>query len=299
MLRTLKDLQGYVIRATDGDIGHVTDVYFDDQQWVVRYLIFETGSWLASRKVLISPFAIGHPDWPGKVLPVSITKEQVKNSPDIDTDKPVSRRHEMRYLGYYGYPNYWGGVGPWGNGLTPSMMLMNGSYGGLHAEQSGVQSNGANAGFEATREQDGDPHLRSCKAVLNYHIEASDGGIGHVDNLLIDEETWAIRYMIVDTSNWWLGHQVVIAPQWIREVDWFDNIVAIDATRQNLKDAPPYDPAIPLGREREMDLYRHHGRAGYWAQEGERENPGLRLTNPSSRADAHWPHGTVGDDRSR
>ncbi|MHB1869878.1 MAG: PRC-barrel domain-containing protein [Steroidobacteraceae bacterium] len=299
MLRTLKDLQGYVIRATDGDIGHVTDVYFDDQQWVVRYLVVETGSWLASRKVLISPFAIGHSDWPRKVLPVAITKEQVKNCPDVDTDKPVSRRHEVRYLGYYGYPYYWGGVGPWGNGLTPSMMLMNGSYGGLHAEQDRVQSNRDNAGFEAVREEDGDPHLRSCKAVLNYHIEASDGGIGHVDNLLIDEATWAIRYMIVDTSNWWLGHQVAIAPQWIREVDWFDNIVSIDATRQSLKDAPPYDPAIPLGRDQEMDLYRHHGRAGYWAREGELENPGLRLTNPASRADEHRPHGTVGDDRSR
>jgi len=95
MLRTMKELQGYAIRATDGDLGHVKDVYFDDRQWVVRYLIVETGSWLASRKVLISPFAIDHPDWTGKVLPVSITKEQVKNSPDIDTDKPVSRQNEV------------------------------------------------------------------------------------------------------------------------------------------------------------------------------------------------------------
>lgn len=271
MLRTMKDLQGYAIRATDGDLGHVKDVYFDDRQWVVRYLIVETGSWLASRKVLISPFAIGQPDWTGKVLPVSITKERVKNSPDIDTDKPVSRQHEMRYLGYYGYPSYWGGIGPWGNGLTPSMMLMNGTYGGLHAEENRAQSNRDSAGFEAARDQNGDPHLRSCQAVMNYHIEASDGGIGHVENLLIDEETWAIRYLVVDTSNWWLGHQVLIAPQWIREVRWFDNTVAVAATQQAIKDAPLYDAAIPLSRDQEFDLYQHHGRAAYWAEEGRRD----------------------------
>jgi len=298
MLRTLQDLQDFAIRATDGDIGQVKDVYFDDQQWVVRYLIVETGSWLASRQVLISPFAIGHPDWTGKVLPVSVTKERVKNSPDIDTDKPVSRQHEMRYLGYYGYPSYWGGIGPWGNGLTPSMMLMNGSYGGLHAEENRVQSNRDNAGFEAARDQEGDPHLRSCKAVMKYHIEASDGGIGHVENLLIDEDTWAIRYMIVDTSNWWLGHQVLIAPQWIREVRWFDNMVAIDATRQSLKDAPSFDPANPLSRDQEVDLYRHQGRPGYWTEDGKRENRESRLSVPASRADKYRPDSTAGHDRS-
>jgi len=298
MLRTMKDLQGYAIRATDGDLGHVKDVYFDDQQWVVRYLIVETGSWLASRKVLISPFAIGQPDWAGKVLPVSITKEQVKNSPDIDTDRPVSRQHEMRYLGYYGYPSYWGGIGPWGNGLTPSMMLMNGAYGGLPAGENRAQSNRDTAGFEASRDQDGDPHLRSCKAVMNYHIKATDGDIGHVENVLIDEETWAIRYLVVDTSNWWLGHQVLIAPQWIREVRWFDNTVAVDATQQTIKDAPPYDAAIPLGRDQETALYRHHGRAGYWADEGKRDGREFLVSPPSSQADKYRPGGAAAHDRS-
>jgi sporulation protein YlmC with PRC-barrel domain len=259
MLRTMKDLEGYAIQATDGDIGHVKDVYFDDQRWVVRYLVVETGQWLASRKVLISPIAIGRPDWAGKVLPVSITKEQVKGSPDIDTDKPVSRQHEMRYLGYYGYPNYWGGTGPWGNALTPNMILMNGSYGGLNAEENGGQPNLDSAGVETGRDQDGNPHLRSCKEVLRYQIEASDGGIGHVENLLIDEETWAIRYMIVDTSNWWLGHQVLISPQMVREVRWSDNTVAIKATQQAVKNAPPYDPALALSESQEMGSYRPHG----------------------------------------
>ena len=122
MLRSMKDLQEYAIRATDGNIGHVKDFYFDDEAWVIRYFIVDTGTWLSSRKVLISPVAIGTPDWANKVLPVSITKEQVKNSPDIDTEKPVSRQHEMGYLSYYGYQDYWGGAGLWGAVSIPSMM---------------------------------------------------------------------------------------------------------------------------------------------------------------------------------
>ena len=123
MLRNTKDLEGYAIRATDGIVGRVKDLYFDDKAWVIRYLVVDTGAWLAHRKVLISPIAIGHPNWPEKVLPVSITKEQVKNSLDIDTDKPVSRQQEMHYLGYYGYPFYWFGPGPWGDEAFPSMLI--------------------------------------------------------------------------------------------------------------------------------------------------------------------------------
>jgi len=120
MLSSMEDLEHYAIRATDGAIGQVKDFYFDDEAWVIRYLVVDTGTWLSSRKVLISPIAIGEPNWAEKILPVSITKEQVKNSPDIDTDKPVSRQHERRYLGYYGYPYYWGGGGPWGDEIYPN-----------------------------------------------------------------------------------------------------------------------------------------------------------------------------------
>ncbi len=123
MLRSVKELEGYALAATDGTIGHVKDFYFDAAAWVVRYLVVDAGAWLASRKVLISPIAIGRPDWGGRLLPVSTTKEQVRNSPEIDTEKPVSRQHEMRYAGYYGYPNYWGGAGFWGAGMYPNLMM--------------------------------------------------------------------------------------------------------------------------------------------------------------------------------
>lgn len=259
MLRTMKDLENYAIHAIDGNIGHVTDFYFDDESWVIRYLIVDTGSWLSSREVLISPLSIGNPDWAKRVLPVSITKEQVKNSPLIDTDKPVSRQHEMLYLGYYGYPFYWGGDGLWGSDAYPDLTLT--GYGGFPAAQE------AYARAEEAQHTDDDLHLRSCKAVTEYHIQASDGEIGHVQGLLVDEKTWAIRYMIVNTSNWWLGHQVLIAPQWIKNVSWSEGTVSIDLTRQEVKDAPPYDSTPQLDRTQEISLHDYYGRPGYWLAE--------------------------------
>jgi hypothetical protein len=287
MLRSMKDLEGYTIRATDGDIGHVNDFYFEDDRWVVRYLIVEAGHWLSSRKVLISPIAIGQPNWTAKVLPVSITKEQVKNSPDIDTDKPVSRQEEMRYHGYYGYPYYWGGTGLWGLGAYPGMMLSGGDYGGADAGDLAERAEHAQMMREAAQHQNDDPHLRSGNEVMNYHIEATDGGIGHVQGLLLDEDTWAIRYIVVDTSNWWLGHQVLIAPRWIQNVRWPDRTVSVSLTRQAVQDAPPYDAAVPLHRNEEIVLHNHYKRIGYWANEVELENPQFRVPERASHRPTH------------
>ena len=253
MLLSVNDLEGYAICATDGIVGHVKDLYFDEQAWVIRYLVVDAGTWLSSRKVLISPIAIGHANWAEKILPVSITKAQVKSSPDIDTDKPVSRQHEIQYLEYYGYPYYWVGAGLWGEGLSPNIM-MPGDVGFVstpHELQSEAQKAYVNA--EAARHENDDPHLRSCKAVEGYHIHATDGDIGHVKGLLVDEETWAIRYIVVDTSNWWLGHRVLVTPQWIREVSWTDAKASVGLTRQAVQDAPPYDPAAQLDQKQEAE----------------------------------------------
>jgi sporulation protein YlmC with PRC-barrel domain len=287
MLRSLRDLEGYVISATDGSIGQVKDVYFDDKSWVVRYLIVDTGSWLSSRKVLISPIAIGQSNSGDRVLPASISREQVKNSPDIDTDKPVSRQHEMEYLGYYEYPYYWGGAGFWGAGVYPSAMLMGVGFAGSDAAHATAQAAEARAAREAVRHQDDDPHLRSGHAVMKYDIEASDGGVGHVQGLLIDEETWAIRYLIVNTSNWWVGHQVLIAPQWIKSVSWPDHSVMVNLTRQAVKDAPPYNSAVTLDREGESRLHKHYASAGYWADEVKLENPQYRPVKSAPPAAIH------------
>lgn len=265
MLRNTNELKDYSIQASDGTIGHVKDFYFDDAAWVIRYLVVDTGSWLSSRKVLVSPMAVTQPNWAEKSLRVSMTKEQVKNSPDVDTEKPVSRQHEIQHLTYYNYPYYWGGSGLWGGEMYPGMMFP--GYGGLleTPQARRVESDEAYARAQTALREDDNPHLRSCNEVKGYHIHASDGDIGHVQGLLVDEQSWAIRYMVVDTSNWWLGHKVLIAPPWIKEVSWSDSSVSIDLTRQAVKDAPPYDPADHLSREQETSIYGHYGRAGYWA----------------------------------
>jgi hypothetical protein len=287
MLRSMNDLEGYAIRATDGLIGHVNDFYFDDEAWVVRYLVVETGSWLSSRKVLISPVAFGQPNWTDKVLPVSITREQVKNSPDIDTDKPISRQHEREYFGYYGYyPHYWGGAGLWGGGAYPSAMLSAGGYAG-GAESLTAQAEQARVARDAGRRENDDPHLRSGKEVMTYYIEASDGGIGHVQGLLLDDETWAVRYLVVQTSNWWIGHEVLIAPKWIQNVSWSERTVSVNLARQSIKDAPPYHSAATLNRDEEISLHKHYKRAGYWADEVKLENPQFRASKSASQGAIH------------
>ena len=172
MLRSMKDMEDYTIGATDGSIGRVKDFYFDDQAWVIRYLIVATGDESPQRKVLISPISIGRPNWSEKIFPVSLTRAQVRKSPDIDTDKPVSRQHEMGYLGYYGYGTYWGGGGLWGAGIYPDELQA-----GLQNEVSGADA----------RHPGDDVHLRSGNEIMRYYVHASDGDLGHVQGLIVDE----------------------------------------------------------------------------------------------------------------
>ncbi|MEO8037356.1 MAG: PRC-barrel domain-containing protein [Betaproteobacteria bacterium] len=270
MLRSTKDLQNYAIGATDGNVGQVKDFYFDDQAWVIRYLVVDTGSWLSSRKVLISPISLKSPDWAARTLPAAITREQVKNSPDYDSEKPVSRQHEMQYLGYYGYPYYWGGIGMWGEGVYPYAMLPGNAHTGLdRGELEAAEA--AYSRAEQEHHRNDDPHLRSCQAVIGYHIDAEDGEIGHVEDMIFDEDTWAIRYIVVNTSNWWLGHKVLVAPAWITAVRWENETVAVALSRAAIKAAPAYDSAEDLNRERESRLYKHYGRTGYWTGDAKPE----------------------------
>jgi hypothetical protein len=263
MLRSVQDLERFAIGATDGRIGRVKDFYFDDDAWVVRYIVVDTGAWLGGREVLISPFSIGEPDWGEQVLPVTVTKEQIRNSPNIDTDKPISRQYERAYLGYYGYPYYWGGTGLWGSASYPSTMLT-----GMGAGEFGAYVRAPSAD-----DPNQDPHLQSCNAVKGYHIHASDGEIGHVQGFLVDDSTWAIRYLIANTSNWWVGHQVLVSPEWIAEVSWPRATVNTSLDRQAIRDAPPYDSDAPLDREAEAIIYKHYRRNGYWQDKREHTLP--------------------------
>jgi hypothetical protein len=248
-------LEGFAVGATDGMFGKVRNFYFDDQAWVIRYLVVDTSTWLGGRDVLISPYSLSQPNWAGSVLPATITKQQIKDSPNIDSDKPVSRQYERSYLGYYGYPYYWGGTGLWGGNYYPGSYL---------SGMDGRDYEGYQGYLGAPTDDDGDPHLRSCNAVKGYHIKASDGEIGHVQGFLVDDLTWSIRYMIVNTSNWWMGHKVLVSPEWIENVSWAGSYVDISLDRKAVKDAPVYDEDAAFGREKELEIYNHYGRKAYW-----------------------------------
>jgi hypothetical protein len=267
MLREVKNMVGFTIAATDGGIGFATDFYFDDKAWVIRYLVVETGTWLSDRKVLISPLAIGEPNWKFATFPARLTREQVRNSPEINTDKPVSRQHELEYSSFYGYPSYWGGNGLWGAACFPGAMLTSTDYLGSGADYLAVQVENERRAREAQHSGHDDQHLRSCKAVTGYHISAVDGEIGHLEGLLVDEESWAIRYLIVNTSNWWIGHLVLVAPSWIRDVSWLQKTITVDLTRQAIRESPPYDLAHLPDRPHETLLHAHFGHRGYWQSE--------------------------------
>jgi hypothetical protein len=203
---------------------------------------------------LISPLSLLEPDGSNKTFPASITQSQVRGSPDIDTDKPVSRQYEMGYLGYYGYGNYWGGSGLWGGGIYPDML-----QGGQGPQGDGEIGSKRRIGAARLARHDGtkDHHLRSVNTVMRYYVQASDGDIGHVQAILIDERSWAIHFFVVNTSNWWLGHEVLIAPEWIDEFDWAESKLVVGVTRQAVKDAPRYDPHMPVTAEHEKILHGH------------------------------------------
>jgi hypothetical protein len=260
MVRSASELKGYTIEATDGDIGEVVQFYFDDEKWTVRYLVADTGGWLMGRRVLISPAALGRVDWNSRTLHVNMTKERVENSPSVDTDRPVSRQHESDYYDYYGYPYYWSGPYVWGPVPYPVYPPVVPPAG---PDPAGEPTTADREISAASKESD-DVHLRSTQEVTNYYIEASDGDIGHVEDFLIDDESWTIRYIVIDTRNWWPGKKVLVSPEWIRSVSWSDSRVYVDLARDKIKNAPEYDASLPLTRDYETRLHNHYGRSEYW-----------------------------------
>ena len=254
MLLSVEQVHGADIRATDGTIGTADDFYFDDAQWYARYVVVDTGGWLSGRKVLITPHAVGAYDAARRELPVSLTRAQVENSPDIETDKPVSRQCEARLHDYYGWAPYW--ATPLADGAGPV-------YPGDPVASSVSPAAVAEARSRIEKEP-GDPHLRSALEVVGHYIHATDDEIGHVEDFLIDDANWAIRYMVVDTRNWLPGKKVLVSPQWIESVHWFGRSVRVDLTRAQIENSPEYHPSRQIERGYEDRLFSHYGRAPYW-----------------------------------
>jgi uncharacterized protein YrrD len=241
MLHDVKELEGHAVGATDGEIGFVSDVYFDDLHWTIRYLVIETGGWLRGRKVLITPSAIRRVDWDDEVIAVSLTRQQVRDSPSIDTDKPVSRQHEMHFYDYYGYPYYWQGAYSWGTPLYP--MFPADMAESASADDAPRQDGAASAGAPPVGGE-GDTassHLRSTNDVVGHEAMAGDGRpVGSVRTFLFDEESWAIRHLVVNTGNWLPGKHVLVSPAQIQSIGWREREVHLDVTREEVEASPPY-----------------------------------------------------------
>ncbi|MGD8616596.1 MAG: PRC-barrel domain-containing protein [Gammaproteobacteria bacterium] len=235
-------LQDYGLQAVDGAVGSVEEFFFDDVTWTVRYLVVDTGSWLVGRRVLISPVAVGEVREREGLLYIELTREQIRNSPPLNSDKPVSRRYEARYYRYYGWPPYW----------EPASLT-----GVLLADAPATPPAPGPQQPEETR-------LRSSAEVTGYAIAAQDGELGRVEDFIIDTRYWAVRYVEVDTRNWWPGRRVLLSPRWIASVNWARRRVTVNLARTAIRSAPAYHRGMPISREYEARLFGHYGRRAYW-----------------------------------
>lgn len=250
MIHNVKEIHGYRIDAKDDEMGKAEAFLFDDESWTIRYLAVDTHKWLPGRTVLISPGSIETFDYNQENVSVSLTKEQVRSSPEIDTKQPVSRQKEFELHQYYGLNPYWTGPGIWGPGPYPGSLLE------------------ADA-MEKTRLDDENPeesHLRETSEVRTYKIHALDGEIGHVEDFLIDDQSWQIRYIVADTKNWLPGKKVLLSPHWFSEVSWLEGKVFVDLHKDTIKKAPEYDPLVPVSREFEEELHRVFRKPPYWGK---------------------------------
>ncbi len=241
MLQSAKRLGTYSIGAVDGDAGRVDEFYFDDASWKVRYLVVRAGGRFANRMVLVAPEFVKDADRAARTLHADLTKEQVENGPGTKTDRPVVDQEELAYREYHE----------------------------THPPGTGWQAAGDHPAAPDERDEpgyrvEGDPHLRSTKEVAGYGIHAGEDEIGHVEDFIVDDEGWVIRYVAVDTRNWLPGKKVLVSPQWTSRISWSEKGIFVDLAGEEIKTAPEWGPNDPIDRAYEAELHAHYGRTPYW-----------------------------------
>lgn len=247
LLSSLDLLKGFELGAHDGGIGRCSDFLFDDDAWVIRYLVADTRKWLPGQKVLISPISIGTVDPISQTLNIGLSKDQIKNSPPLDSDAPVSRQYEMFFNNYYDWSDYWHGSGIWGREIYPRTLKNRDEL------------------LKIEEETDKQANLRSTEEVAGYRIHARDDDIGHIEDFLVEEDTWLIRYLVIDTSNWIPGSKrVIVDPNWVDKIDWADHSISLRMTKEQVESSPEYDPLTQISREYEKSIFDHYKFPYYW-----------------------------------
>ena len=234
MLQNITQLYGLKLGATDGEIGHVQDFYFDDLTWAIRYIVADTGSWLPGRQVLLSHQALGNHglgsfDAVTRILPVKLARQQIEDSPPIEAHRPVSRQHEENYYRYFGWTGYWQEGGMWSGSGYPFIPPP-------PAAPSLPPHHGHN--------QRDDIHLRSTKAVTGYKIQATDGPVGTVSSFMVHGKSWTIREIVAETGHWYAGKTIHLLPGDIDRISHEDSTVFMILTMEDIKQIASNDRAL-------------------------------------------------------
>lgn len=259
MLRRLEELQGYELVASDGIVGSLHDVFLDDETWTVRYFAVDTGLWLG-RLVLVSPISIESPDWQGRRIPLRVTRDEIERSPDLLSRARFTREEEREFAAYYGYPQYWGGVTLWGWADRPGALASAPPPG--YVPPAALDPGAANADADALTTS-----IFSGRDIRGYHIHALDGEIGHIDDFIIDEDNWSVRYLQIDTSNWIGGKTVLLSTRWVQRIDPADGKLHVEVTKERIENGPQFDPDQPIDRAFEERLHQHYGLPAYWERD--------------------------------
>lgn len=246
-------LEGKNLKTRENeDFGKIIDLYFQDDRWVVRYLVVDTGGWFQKKPVLVSPIHMGHFNWDDKEIPVNLTKDQVKKAPSWNQEKPVTRQYETEYYSYYGHSPYWVGGGVWGGSYFPDEV---------------EKATKDKPFYDMPEGMPGDPNLRAASEVKSYKIFSrvdEKGDFGQVKDFIFDTDTWNIRYLVIDTSSFLPGRTVLISPEWIDRIDWSDRKLVVELPKEKIKSAPDYETDSPPDRDYESKLYEHYGKRFYW-----------------------------------
>ena len=253
VLRNIKALENYEVRAADGKLGLIRDFYFDKKHWAVRYFVVDTIGFLSEHWALVSPIDCEKIDWKTRQFHLASTREKVNNSPPFDLQRPITLQYEKEYFEYYGWSHYWGagGSGVWSGKANPRSLV-----------------HGPLGNASPTYDEDSDHELRSIRQVTGYRVLASDGDIGGVEDFIVDDKTWAIRYLVIDCPNWWLDRKVLVEPCWAHHVGWAERNFFVNLPREVIKNSPEWRPGMPVNREYKKRLFDYYSLSGYLCDQG-------------------------------
>jgi hypothetical protein len=250
MLVNTSRIENSKIHATDGAVGKVTTFLFDEEQWVLRYIVAKYGFLFFGGRILLSPISVTGTVGDGEEIRVGLTKGQIKNAPSADLARPISRRKEEQFHRYYQIPVYWGGAGLWGSAMTPM--------------EAGTVTYEPNAEQEPIGAAEEEYHLRSTNEVEGYRVHATDKEVGTVASFLIEDSTWAVRYLRIDATEEIGNGNLYVSPHWVDEISWIERKISLEMDSTRLSEAPTVGVEGTLTRDEEEQLHEFFGQARYW-----------------------------------